>query len=263
LYGEAGAAADIEVIELFLETLRAAGVNQVYLDLGHVDIYRGLLAGVNLSVDQETILFDLLQRKALKELNQWVSANIADSKIAYWLNLLPTLTGGPDILADAKLALAGAPSKVLEAITRLELIVATLTDTDVTLYLDLGELSGYHYHTGVVFSAYTQGYGKALGNGGRYDHIGEVFGRPRPATGFAFDLKSLVAEGTVVRDNEAGIFVAADIIDSACRARIAQLRNQGFRVVQGFIGQQLNDQELHCDRQLVKKGDQYMVIEWT
>ena len=81
---------------------------------------------------------------------------------------------------------------MINALDQLEQIIAVLSDKNATIYLDLGELPGFHYHTGVVFAAYVPGHGKALGNGGRYDHVGESFGRSRPATGFAFDLKSLV-----------------------------------------------------------------------
>ena len=192
LFGEATLAADIEVIELFLQTLKTSGVNNVHLDLGHVDIYRGLLAEANLSDDLESQFFELLQSKAIGELTQWVAANVADVQLAGWLSHLPTLAGSKEVLSAAKQVLAGAPRSVLAAISQLEQVIAGLDDSEITIYLDLGEMPGYHYHTGVVFAAYVQGYGKALGNGGRYDHVGEAFGRARPATGFAFDLKSLV-----------------------------------------------------------------------
>ena len=86
LFGEAGVSADIEVIELFLKTLDVAGVDAVHLDLGHVDILRGLLVDSNLSTDQEAELFELLQRKASTELAAWINSNISDSKLANWLN---------------------------------------------------------------------------------------------------------------------------------------------------------------------------------
>jgi len=258
LFGEAGVSADIEVIELFLKTLDASTVDAVHLDLGHVDIFRGLLATADLSANQESELFELLQRKALAELENWVTENIADPQLASWLKLLPTLSGNPEILGKAKQDLAGAPDAVIEALNQLEQIVAALSDKQVTIYLDLGELPGFHYHTGVVFAAYKQGYGKALGNGGRYDNIGEAFGRARKATGFAFDLKSLVANGQFELDAVGGIFVP-DSTDSECRDQIALLRQQGQRVVQGFAGQAVDYKEINCDRQLINKGGQYVV----
>jgi ATP phosphoribosyltransferase regulatory subunit len=258
LFGEAGIGADIEVIELFLKTLETAGIDEVHLDIGHVDILRGLLVGSKLSNIQETELFELLQRKANAELDAWIAENIADSKLAGWLKSLPALSGSVDVLAEARSRLAGAPEPVIAALDQLNKIVDALTNKSVTIYLDLGDLAGYRYHTGIVFAAYKQGYGKALGNGGRYDNIGEAFGRARTATGFAFDLKSLVANGVTEQQTLLGIYVPSNT-DTQCDDMVAQLREQGERVVQGFDGQVPNFKEINCDRQLVKKGDQYQI----
>ena len=258
LFGEAGIGADIEVIELFLKTLETAGIDEVHLDIGHVDILRGLLVGSKLSNIQETELFELLQRKANAELDAWIAENIADSKLAGWLKSLPALSGSVDVLAEARSRLAGAPEPVIAALDQLNKIVDALTNQSVTIYLDLGDLAGFRYHTGIVFAAYKQGYGKALGNGGRYDNIGQAFGRARTATGFAFDLKSLVANGATEQQALLGIYVPSTT-DTQCDDMVAQLREQGERVVQGFDGQVPNFKEINCDRQLVKKGDQYQI----
>mgnify|MGYP000855156134 FL=1 len=258
LFGEAGIGADIEVIELFLKTLETAGIDEVHLDIGHVDILRGLLVDSKLSDTQELELFELLQRKANAELDAWIAENIADSKLAGWLKSLPALSGSVDVLAEARSRLAGAPEPVIAALDQLDQIVGALSNQSVTIYLDLGDLAGYRYHTGIVFAAYKQGYGKALGNGGRYDNIGEAFGRARTATGFAFDLKSLVANGVTEQQTLLGIYVPRNT-DTQCDDMVAQLRVQGERVVQGFDGQVPNFKEINCDRQLVKKGDQYQI----
>ena len=261
LFGESGVSADIEVIELFLKTLDVAGLDAVHLDLGHVDILRGLLVGSNLSNDQEAELFELLQRKASTELESWINVNISDSKLANWLKSLPTLAGGTEVLAEAQQSLAGAPKQVVDALAQLEQIVDALAvqnNQQLTIYLDLGEIPGFGYHTGVVFAAYKQGYGKALGNGGRYDNIGRDFGRARTATGFAFDLKSLVANGQFNQQVQAGIFVPQPA-DIECRKKITALRQQGERVVQGFAGQVVDFQEINCDRQLIQKDGQYLI----
>jgi ATP phosphoribosyltransferase regulatory subunit len=162
------------------------------------------------------------------------------------------------VLAEARSRLAGAPEPVIAALDQLDKIVDALSNQSVTIYLDLGDLAGYRYHTGIVFAAYKQGYGKALGNGGRYDNIGEAFGRARTATGFAFDLKSLVANGATEQQALLGIYVPSTT-DTQCDDMVSQLREQGERVVQGFNGQVPNFKEINCDRQLVKKGDQYQI----
>ena len=258
LFGESSLQADIEVIELFLKTLEVAEVSSVHLDLGHVDIFRGLLANANLTSDQEAKLFELLQRKAVAEINVWVEENITEPKLKEWLNLLPTLSGDSSVLQKAKSALSGAPDSVVNALDQLEQIIAVLSDKNITIYLDLGELPGFHYHTGVVFAAYVSGHGKALGNGGRYDHVGESFGRSRPATGFAFDLKSLVDKGQLESQTTMGIFVSAELYNE-CQTLVAELREQGQCVVQGFAGQVVDFQEINCDRQVVRQGEEYLV----
>ena len=262
LFGEAALSADIEVIELFLQTLRTSGVDQVHLDVGHVDIFRGLLAGSHLDADNESMLFELLQRKASAELNDWINLNISDKKLGGWLKALPGLAGSIEVIGAAKQALNGAPIAVMQAIDELEKVVDAVAKTGVSIHIDLGELPGYHYHTGVVFAGYVQGYGKALGNGGRYDHVGEAFGRARPATGFAFDLKSLVVQGERPENTVGGIFVPYTS-DTECHHQVAFLRSQGNRVVQGFQNQIVDLLELKCDRQLVNIDGKYVIQSVT
>ena len=262
LFGEAALSADIEVIELFLQTLKTAGVNQVHLDLGHVDIFRGLLAESNLNEDSKSQLFELLQRKASAELRDWINLNISDPKLGGWLNALPNLAGSIEVLNAAKKALKGAPIAVMQAINELEKTAEAIAKAGVSIHIDLGELPGYHYHTGIVFAGYVQGYGKALGNGGRYDHVGEAFGRARPATGFAFDLKSLVSQSQRSGSVVVGIFVPYTS-DAECHHQVAILRSQGNRVVQGFQDQIVDLVELKCDRQLIKVDGQYVIKSIT
>ena len=258
LFGESSVSADIEIIELFLSTLSVAEIRDVSLDLGHVDIVRGLIAEANLSVVLEAEVFDLLQRKARTELAFWISENIQNEQLSTWLNNLPQLTGGVEILETAKAALDGAPEVVINALNQLETTIHSLDISNLNVHLDLSEMPGYHYHTGIVFAAYIQGHGKALGNGGRYDHVGEAFGRSRSATGFAFDLKTLVAQGSCSRSGSLGIF-APFCPDSSRREEIKSLRKQGFRVVEGFENQVIDYDELKCDRQLVKIDEKYVV----
>lgn len=260
LFGEPTLAADIEVIELFLQSLKLAGVGQVHLDLGHVDILRGLLEGVDLASSQQEDLFRLLQSKTVSELQQWIGSTIRDPRLSARLGVLPTLAGGVEVLSRAKAELAGSSNKVMRAIEQLEQIVAALGDKcSATIHLDLGESPGYHYHTGVVFAAYVPGLGRALGNGGRYDHVGEAFGRARPATGFAFDLKSLIDQGSSgAYHSVPGIFAPHSDNPELAR-QISILRSQGNRVVAGFKGQVVDFAELDCDRQLVEEQSHFVI----
>lgn len=254
LYGEAGLVADIEVITLLVEILRQSGLRDFHIDLGHVGIYRSLEELLNLDAGPEAELFDLLQRKS-SELAAWLQKNIPDRDLAGILAELPLLAGEPrEVLARARTVMAEGPAELSAALDELEVVVDHLAVAapDTGLYLDLCELAGYHYHTGVLFAAYAGGAGQAIARGGRYDYIGESFGRARPATGFGVDLKALSA---LVSPREAirpGIYAAA-ADDPGLAEEIKRLRSAGERVVCGFPGQWPEFDELHCDRVLVRE----------
>lgn len=262
LYGEAGLSADIEVISLMVETLRLAGLEKPQLDLGHVGVYGNLLEGAGLTADQEAVLFDLLQRKSVPELDVWVTENIEDSATASMIRALVELAGDASILDRAREIFAEAPAEVELALDELQAVVDALkvSRPEAELYLDLSELRGYHYHTGVVFAAYAPGVGQAIGNGGRYDHVGEAFGRSRPATGFNMNLQALVQLTSDDNQVVSGIFAPAlEEENPTQQERIAELRKSGERVVCGFPGQQPNYEELHCDRQLLLVDGEFQV----
>ena len=262
LYGEAGLAADIEVISLMVETLRLAGLEKPQLDLGHVGVYGNLLEEAGLSKNQEATLFDLLQRKSVPELDVWVADNINDTAMATMIRALVDLAGDASVLDRARELFADAPAEVELALDELQAVVDALkiSSPEAELYLDLSELRGYHYHTGVVFAAYAPGVGQAIGNGGRYDHVGEAFGRSRPATGFNMSLQALVQLSNSMDDIPSGVFApAVENENTAQQKVIAELRKNGERVVCGFPGQQPNYEELHCDRQLLLVDGKFQV----
>ncbi len=250
LFGEASVAADIEVIELFIATMREAGLPTPWIDLGHVDILRGLLAGSGLKAAQSDELFELVQRKAASEIESFIAEQIANPTLAEQLRALPKLIGGSDVLDRAATVLADAPAVVLQALNQLRALVDVLQAAGVNIHIDLSESPGFHYHTGLVFAAYLPSHGKAIGNGGRYDAIGKEFGRARAATGFAFDLKVLANLGEMAVAPAAGIFVPY-CEEPSKRDEIARLRATGERVVEGFAGQSVCADEMRCDRQLV------------
>lgn len=258
LYGDSSIAADIEVICLMLEMLRQAGVEQLTLDLGHVGIYRALIADAGLDADAEQALFDALQRKAGAEIAA-LSNSIGQADCSQRLLALAQLNGGIDVLDRARQALQGADSSVFTALDRLQAVADCIAQRmpDVNLYFDLGELRGFHYHTGLVFSALAPGYGQALANGGRYDDIGEVFGRARPATGFNTDLKALLSVLPAANsDNRDRIFAPDDDCDLALWQAIQQLRRDGAVVITGNEQQR---QESNCQQQLVLQQGQWQL----
>lgn len=251
LYGDASTASDSEVISLMLEVLALVGVADVHMDLGHVGIYRGLVRAAGLSGDVEQQLFDALQRKAIDEVAALTAGLPAEP--AAMLRALAELCGGREVLAQARVRLAAAPAEVQAALGELEELAERLAGRypQLPLYFDLGELRGYHYHTGAVFAAFVPGVGQAIAQGGRYDDIGADFGRARPATGFSTDLKSLVTLGQGIQAEAVGGVWAPQGADAALWQAVLELRRSGRRVVQALPGQGLVDaRAAGCDSEL-------------
>ncbi|SMF51775.1 ATP phosphoribosyltransferase regulatory subunit [Alteromonadaceae bacterium Bs31] len=259
LFGEAGIEADIEVVSLLLDTLKTAGLPQ-YIDIGHVGIFRALATATGLNSEQEEQLFTLLQAKATTDIQKWAEANIADKQQRAWIIELPKLSGSVAILEKAKSVLTSAPAEVFIALDELGQLARTVQQRydDAQIHFDLSELRGYHYHTGIVFGAFTPGEGEAIANGGRYDHIGEAFGRRRPATGFSANL-SVISRVLQEQINTVyGIF--APVTKSASQwQKIAALRAQGERVIVGFTAQQQPLDYQNCNRLLVERDGEFIV----
>ncbi|MBD3670577.1 MAG: ATP phosphoribosyltransferase regulatory subunit [Gammaproteobacteria bacterium] len=260
LYGHSGVESDVEVLQLMLQTLQLAGIEDTHLDLGHVGIYRGLMSMVSLSDEQEGQLFDALQRKAKPEVEALLNASSIDNDVKQMLLRLADLNGGEEVLDEAEQVFAGAGDETKAALTAIRQVAELLKHRlpGISVHYDLAELRGYHYHTGVVFAAYLPGHGQAIAQGGRYDDIGMVFGRARAATGFSTDLKTLSMLGTPEVNTTGAIFAPHDT-DPALLARIQGLRESGERVVQELPGQKGGPGESGCDRVLVKRADSWEV----
>lgn len=257
LFGHAGADSDLEVISLLLETLTLAGLDQsIVLDLGHVGLFRGLLEACDLSEAEQYQLEDIYVRKARVELETFVAERTLSGKAGEALLALPWLAGGASVLEQARALLSEFPA-ALDALGELNELVEVLAANGVNLHLDLGELRGYHYHTGCVFAAYLPGESEPLAKGGRYDHIGEVFGRARPATGFSADLKMLAAH--VSAADNSGILAEGSLRDADFAASVAALREQGERVVLALPGADNDPQVLGCQRKLVTADNGWVI----
>jgi ATP phosphoribosyltransferase regulatory subunit len=263
LYGHSGVESDVEVLSLMIETLAVSGIDKPYLDLGHVGIFRGLAQQAGLTDDQEAELFDALQRKATVELKQLVTSWQLEAAISEMLIALASLNGGAEVLTKAESIFAAANDPVKQALENLKAIATQISSRfEVPVNFDLAELRGYNYHTGVVFSAYVAGQGQAIAQGGRYDDIGQVFGRARPATGFSTDLKNLVETFQPQNDNRGAIFApCVEAEDKALTKQVAELRQQGERVICALPGQQGGAKDMGCDRELIKSGSAWQIKE--
>jgi ATP phosphoribosyltransferase regulatory subunit len=255
LYGHEGVESDIEVLCLMLEMLQAAGVNDIHLDLGHVGVVRGLLESGGLTKEQTEEISESLQRKDTAELQEGIQRNAIPPPLAAALLQLIDLNGDLSVLTEAEAALGPFSPRIAQALTELKQIATAIHQrlSQIPLHIDLAELRGYAYHTGVMFAAYVPAHGQAIARGGRYDGIGKVFGHPRPATGFSADLRTLVALYSQVYEIK-GIF-APWSDDLQLLQTIEQLRSQGERVIVGLPGQTGFAQDLGCDRVLIRQGE--------
>ncbi len=270
LYGHDGIESDVEILCLMVETLKASGLETLSIDVGHVGIYRGLTQQAGFNESQESALFEMMQRKAIPEIQAFLAQQSMDKKCADMLNTLPELHGDEACLERSQKIFASANSSVKDALEYLQQVVNKFKQrvSDVDVHFDLSELRGYHYHTGMLFAAYTPGEGQEIARGGRYDDIGKVFGRARPATGFSTDLKTLLnlaaasSNGAV---NEADgnatlntILAPADD-DASLWVLVRELREQGKIVVQALPGQQGSVQDMGCSKALKKISGKWQV----
>jgi ATP phosphoribosyltransferase regulatory subunit len=197
LFGDASVTADIEILQVMLETLRRAGVPDVHLDLGHVGIYRAIAAKLRLAPADETALFGILQRKSHPDLADFGRDQRLDRRALAALQQLMDLNGDATVLKRARPALGRLGAAVGRCLDTLEQTVRALRRRfpKLPVHVDLAELRGYRYQTGMVFAAFAPGHGRELARGGRYDGVGREFGVPRPATGFSADLNELLRLG--------------------------------------------------------------------
>lgn len=262
LYGHAGVESDVEILGLMLNTFSIAGVNDVFIDLGNVDIFKGLAKQANLNQEDEGRLFEMLQRKAVPEIEQLLAELNIDNNVRKMLAALAELNGDVSVLKTARKKLAKADAAVHSAIDYLEKIAEQIMARfeNVGFNFDLAELHGYHYQTGVVFAAFVPGTGEAIARGGRYDDIGQIFGRARAATGFSTDLKLLDNLTTRKFEKADRVFAPADK-DPALHKKIHALRSQGVCVVEQLSGQSGDAKAMQCNQQLVLVGDCWQLAD--
>lgn len=198
IFGEAGIEADLEVMHLMLRTLKLAGLKKVHLDLGHVGIYRTVVGRLELDADDESALFAILQRKSHPDLEEFARTRALKPRVIQVFSQLMDLHGDASVLSRARQTLKSAGADVTEALDALDRIVSELQAEmpRLSINIDLAELRGYRYQTGVVFAAFVEGHGREIARGGRYDGVGAEFGAARPATGFSADLNELLRLGT-------------------------------------------------------------------
>jgi ATP phosphoribosyltransferase regulatory subunit len=256
IYGCATWEADFEAITLLLRTLSIASLDKVYLDLSHAGILTGILADQKLDKEAIEALYGLLQSKDRPRLSQWAAC--LPTKTTEALMALTELNGPcAEVLVNAKKVL---PKHIAidQALADLERLVAAVSaSSGLELSIDLADLRGYQYHSGVMFAAYVDKLPQPIARGGRYDHVGQAFGRSRPATGFSLDLLTL-ANLSPLKVRKLAI-VAPWLEDAALSKAILALRDSGEVVIQVMAGEKVDAAEYECDRELVKQGSSWEV----
>lgn len=270
IFGHSGPQSDVEVIRLMVAALQCAGIEDIHLDLGHVGVFRSICEQIELTDADQAELFELLQRKAVTDIQIFADRVGLAGEVCNLLCKLCLMNGDNAALQRAKSELANGTLSVDDkhmsaALQELETISEALQDLpdSISIHFDLAEIRGYQYHTGVVFAAYTPGVGSEIARGGRYDGIGENFGRSRPATGYSTDLKLLMrligydrqADSRGIPDSQRRGILCPDDACPELQKTVAQLRSQGEIVAFDLTG---FDQS-RCDRVLQKKAGGWSV----
>jgi len=252
IYGHQGLEADLEILELALRSAHSTGLTDMVLDMGHARIVPALLAGLTLSEELIQSVHTALGRKdsaSLANLTHDFPPHVSNA-----LQMLPKLYGDAAILESGRKALSAWP-QALAALDELQ----TLADQvkGCRLSFDLGDLNGYGYYSGVRFALYSANAGDALLRGGRYDAVGAVFGRDRPAVGFSLDLKEWAR--CLPRPIQHSAIRAPWSHEASLRQAIDALRGRGETGVCVLPGHENEADEFNCDRELVQMGTQWTV----
>jgi len=255
LYGHAGTEADAEILRLMAEALQLSGVLATRIDLGHVGVFRALVSGAGIDADLEQELFAALQAKDLPTLTELIHASTIAEPFRGALLALPECYGGSETLAAVANRLPDLP-EINAALAELAALARSVGHLPVSF--DLADLRGYHYHSGVVFAAYGANHPGAIALGGRYDKVGQSFGRARAATGFSLDLRELIR---LAADAAAPGMILAPCApdDSALQEAVTELRAAGEAVVIALPGHEDGWAEAGCDRRLAYRDGRWQI----
>lgn len=246
IYGHAGFEADLEIIQLVLETVAIAGVRNPRLDLNHPGVLRAILKSDPAAAELAQDAIRLMRDKDVPGLGELAArAPGIRPETLKALQLLPTLYGGQDVLKIARRDLPALPG-IAEALDALQAVVDAMPN--VSFSVDLADVGGYAYHSGVKFALYAEGWHDALVSGGRYDDVSHAFGRSRPATGFSLDLRKLAA-GLPPAERARAVRAPWGQAPALTEA-VRRLRRSGEIVVQVLPGHEQDQDEFVCDREL-------------
>jgi ATP phosphoribosyltransferase regulatory subunit len=256
LYGHAGIESDIQIQRLLIKALQAIGIDEIHLDFSHVNVFGSLIEASQVDPQLEQDLYAALQSKdqpAVASLTKTLDHTTREALLN-----LTELNGDKAILAKAFNVLPATPA-IKKALDSLQQVSHAIDQLGASVSFDLSELRGYHYHSGIVFAAYAQGYKGPLALGGRYDEVGQSFGRARPATGFSLDLRGVVSALPPAKSDMAIYAPASD--DGALANKIENLRSEGHVVIEALAGSDVDLAELNCNRKLEHYNSGWHVVD--
>lgn len=256
LYGHAGIESDIQIQRLLIKALQAIGIDEIHLDFSHVNVFGSLIETSQVDPQLEQDLYAALQSKdqpAVASLTKTLDHTTREALLN-----LTELNGNKAILAKAFNVLPATPA-IKKALDSLQQVSHAIDQLGASVSFDLSELRGYHYHSGIVFAAYAQGYKGPLALGGRYDEVGQSFGRARPATGFSLDLRGVVSALPPAKSDMAIYAPASD--DGALANKIESLRSEGHVVIEALAGSDVDLAELNCNRKLEHYNSGWHVVD--
>lgn len=254
LFGHAGIESDIEIQRLMIKSLQLLGLKDLHIDFSHVAIFECLVREGCINVDLEESIYAALQSKDKVAVAQ-LAIDLPES-VRQALVSLTDLNGDVTVLEKAHNLLPKLP-EITQALANLSAVANKLNDLKVSITFDLGELRGYHYHSGVVFAAYAIGYTGPVALGGRYDEVGVSFGRARPATGFSLDLRGIVS--TFAPASLPKGILAPEGNDKDLLNKIEALRSDGLIVIQILPNSDINLNELNCDSALILRDGEWLI----
>ena len=255
LFGDISNRADVEIVSLMIESMRSLGLEGIQVDLGDVAIYRQLVDSLGLNSDQQEQMFAAVQMKSPREIEILSNRFCLTADQITLLRALPDLTGEVKVLAEARHTFRDYPG-IIKCLDNLHRVAESITERyrEIDVYIDLSELRGYAYHTGIVFAAYANNIRQIVAKGGRYDHVGEVFGREgRGATGFSINVRN-IAEVIKIRYERRPTVLVISQSEAGLWQEVTRLRQEGYTVVE-------SGESADHDYALISKNGAWMLLE--
>ena len=189
-FGNSDIAADIEVQTILINSLKLLNINNITLDINHLDVCNQLILELALSEEDKTDVSEALiikDKAALRKILNRYDKNVASKQLVELVDLY----GDKDVL-DQIVKLIPGNKEIKSTIDKLKSLYEVLIKTDIKISFDFSDIRGYQYHSGLIFSAYSSNYSTAIAQGGRYDNINNHYKNNRAATGFSMDLRFII-----------------------------------------------------------------------